>query len=64
VKPFQDGLPEKANLGWQRKISWYRENVRHGVIVGVETSRAVRQAEVRAARTMPDRTEECFGPKL
>jgi transposase len=41
----------------------YLIDVRHGVIVDVEASRAVRQAEVGAARTMLDRTEERFGLK-
>ena len=35
----------------------------HGVIVDVEATRAIRQAEVGASRTMVDRTEERFGPK-
>jgi transposase len=38
-------------------------DVRHGVILDVEASRAVRQAEVGAARTMLERTEERFGLK-
>jgi transposase len=33
----------------------------HGVIVDVEATRAIRQAEVGAARTMLERTEDCFG---
>ena len=37
--------------------------MRCGVIVDVEASRAVRQAEVGAARTMLDRTEDHFGLK-
>lgn len=41
----------------------YLIDVRYGVIVDVEASRAVRQAEVGAARTMLDRTEERFGLK-
>ena len=35
----------------------------HGVIVGVEATRAIRQAEVCAAQTMLERTEERFGLK-
>jgi hypothetical protein len=35
----------------------------HGVILDVEATRAIRQAEVGAARTMIDRTEERFGIK-
>ena len=35
----------------------------HGVIVDVEATRAIRQAEVGAARTMLERTEERFGLK-
>jgi hypothetical protein len=37
--------------------------VRFGVIVDVEASRAIRQAEVGAAGTMFERTEERFGLK-
>ena len=33
----------------------------HGVIVDVEATRAIRQAEVGAARTMLERTEMRFG---
>jgi hypothetical protein len=36
----------------------------HGVIVDVEATRAIRQAEVRSARTMLERTETRFGIKL
>ena len=35
----------------------------HGVIVDVEATRAIRQAEVGAARTMLERTEARFGVK-
>ncbi len=35
----------------------------HGVIVDVEATRAIRQAEVGAARTMIERTEDRFGLK-
>ena len=35
----------------------------HGVIVDVEATRAIRQAEVGAAQTMLERTEERFGLK-
>jgi hypothetical protein len=41
----------------------YLIDVQFGVIVDVEASRAVRQAEVGAARTMLERTEQCFGLK-
>ncbi len=41
----------------------YLMDVQHGVIVDVETSRAIRQAEVGAARTMLERTEQRFGLK-
>jgi len=41
----------------------YLIDVRFGVIMDVEASRAVRQAEVGAARTMLERTEERFGLK-
>src|SRR5579871_4737783 len=35
----------------------------HGVIVDVEATRAIRQAEVGAAQTIIERTETCFGMK-
>ena len=41
----------------------YLIDVKFGIIMDVEDSRAIRQAEVGAARTMIDRTEECFGIK-
>jgi transposase len=41
----------------------YLIDVKFGVIVDVEASRAIRQAEVTAAKTMIDRTEERFGLK-
>ena len=41
----------------------YLIDVRCGVIVDVEASRAIRQAEVGAARTMLERTEARFGLK-
>ena len=41
----------------------YLIDVQVGVIVDVEASRAVRQSEVGAARTMLERTEERFGLK-
>src|SRR5215203_1043783 len=41
----------------------YLIDVRFGIIMDVEASRAVRQAEVGAARTMLERTEERFGLK-
>ncbi len=40
-----------------------RQHVKFGVIVDVEASRAIRQAEVGAARTMITRTEARFGLK-
>lgn len=44
----------------------YLIDVKAGIIVDVEASRAIRQAEVGAARTMLERTERRFGlkPKL
>jgi hypothetical protein len=44
----------------------YLIDVKAGIIVDVEASRAIRQAEVGAARTMIERTEKRFGlkPKL
>src|SRR5499433_3158341 len=41
----------------------YLIDVKFGVIMDVEASRAIRQAEVGAARTMIERTEERFGLK-
>ena len=41
----------------------YLIDVKFGVIMDVEASRAIRQAEVGAARTMLERTEERFGLK-
>jgi Transposase DDE domain len=41
----------------------YLIDVRFGIIVDVEASRAVRQAEVGAAQTMLERTEQRFGLK-
>lgn len=41
----------------------YLIDVKFGVIMDVEASRAIRQAEVGASRTMIARTEVCFGIK-
>jgi len=41
----------------------YLIDVKFGVIMDVQASRAIRQAEVGAAKTMIERTEECFGIK-
>jgi hypothetical protein len=41
----------------------YLIDVKFGVIMDVEASRAIRQAEVGAAKTMLERTEERFGLK-
>jgi len=41
----------------------YLIDIKHTVIVDVEASRAIRPAEVGAARTMIERTEERFGMK-
>lgn len=41
----------------------YLIDVQFGVIVDVETSRAVRQPEVGAARTMVERTEPALRPQ-
>ena len=41
----------------------YLVDVKFGVIVDVEATRAIRQAEVGAVKTMIDRTEERFGMK-
>ena len=39
----------------------YLIDTRHGIIMDVEATRAIRQAEVGASRTMLERTEERFG---
>ena len=41
----------------------YLIDVQFGIIMDVEASRAIRQAEVGAAKTMIERTEERFGLK-
>src|SRR6478736_900286 len=41
----------------------YLIDVKFGIIMDVEASRAIRQAEVGAAKTMIERTEECFDLK-
>ena len=41
----------------------YLIDVKFGVIVDVEASRAIRQAEVGAAKTMIERTEEALRPQ-
>ncbi|MFN0194050.1 MAG: IS1182 family transposase [Aestuariivirga sp.] len=41
----------------------YLIDVKFGVIMDVEASRAIRQAEVGASRTIIERTEACFGIK-
>ena len=41
----------------------YLIDVKFGIIMDVEASRAIRQAEVGAAKTMIERTQECFGLK-
>src|SRR5438876_6550081 len=41
----------------------YLIDVKFGIIMDVEASRAIRQAEVGAAKTMIERTEECFDIK-
>jgi len=41
----------------------YLIDVKFGIIMDVEASRAIRQAEVDASRTMIERTEACFGIK-
>src|SRR6204780_1615419 len=42
----------------------YLIDVKFGIIMDVEGSRAIRQAEVGASQTMIDRTEACFGINL
>lgn len=39
----------------------YLIDVTYGIILDVEASRAIRQSEVSASRTMIERTETCFG---
>jgi hypothetical protein len=39
----------------------YLIDVKFGIIMDVEASRAIRQAEVGASQTMLVRTQECFG---
>ncbi len=39
----------------------YLVDVKFGIIMDVEASRAIRQAEVGASQTMIERTEACFG---
>ena len=41
----------------------YLIDLKVGIIMDVEASRAIRQAEIGAAMTMIERTEECFGLK-
>ena len=41
----------------------YLIDVKFGVIMDVQASRAIRQAEVGASRAMIERTETCFGIK-
>jgi len=41
----------------------YLVDVKFGIIMDVEATRAIRQAEVGAARTMIERTEQCFAIK-
>ena len=41
----------------------YLIDVKFGIIMDVEASRAIRQAEVGASQTMIERTEACFGIK-
>jgi hypothetical protein len=41
----------------------YLIDVKFGIIMDVEASRAIRQAEVGAAKTMIERTEKCFDIK-
>src|ERR1700704_5011662 len=41
----------------------YLLDVKFGIIMDVEASRAIRQAEVGASQTMIERTEACFGIK-
>ena len=74
----QDGAPRKkisltdptarwtAAIGGQARFTWatnYLLDVETSVIVDVEPTQAYRKAEVEAAKTMIDRTEDRFGLK-
>lgn len=41
----------------------YLIDAQHAIILGVEATRAILQAEVGTSRTMPERTAERFGLK-
>lgn len=56
-----DGCPQRPCL--LRLRHHYLIDTDHGVILDVEATRAIRQAEVGASRTMIDRTENRFGLK-
>ncbi len=51
-------MKSKANFAYADN---YLIDVQFGIIVDVEASRAIRQAEVGASRTMIARTEQRFG---
>jgi hypothetical protein len=51
-------MKSKANFAYADN---YLIDVQFGIIVDVEASRAIRQAEVGASRTMIARTEQTFG---
>jgi hypothetical protein len=55
-----DGIPRPPSFAYSDN---YLNDVMFGVIVDVEGSRFIRQAEVGATRTMIERTEERFGLK-
>ena len=55
--------PAAQWTGAHKGHAYYLIDTDHGVIVDVEATRAIRQAEVGAARTMLERTETRFGTK-
>jgi hypothetical protein len=59
-RPVDRRNEERRILRLRRQLS-HRRQVR--IIMDVEASRAVRQAEVGASRTMIERTQACFGIK-
>src|SRR6516164_3796844 len=57
-----DRCPQRAGLFCLRRYN-YLIDVKFGIIMDVEATRAIRQAEVGAAQTMIERTEDRFGLK-
>jgi hypothetical protein len=63
VNPVVKSGAEKTRQEAAANVADYLIDTEHGVIVDVEATRALRQAEVGAARTMLERTETRFGIK-